>query len=91
MIYEYILDNNAYYQEDHSEMSIFSTEKISATEFENIVKDAFQLCEIGYHTNVARKILEIDDRFFLPETQSIAYIGTEKNDYDDKIRGFSHK
>lgn len=90
-MFEYIIDNNENYPENHDSYSIFSNEKISAIEFENIVKDAFALCEIGHYSEVAKKIVEIDDRFFFPEVVSVAYVGMTDNDFDDKIRGFYHK
>lgn len=91
MLFKYIIDNNEYYPENYDSFSIFSHKKISAIEFENIVKDAFELCEFHNYSEVARKIVEIDDRFFFPELVSVAYIGIERDDYDDKIRGFYHK
>ena len=90
-MFKYVIDNNERYPEDHDSFSIFSHERISAVEFENIVKDAFALCEFGHYSDVARKIVEIDDRFFLPEFVSVAYVGVSDNDFDDKIRGFYHK
>ena len=92
MIYEYVIDNNEYYPEDNNQVSIFSFEHISNTEFESIVKNAFQLCgDWKSYTRVAKKIVEIDSRFFVPEYVSCAFIGYEAGDYDEKIRGFHHK
>ena len=91
-VYKYIIDNNEYYPEDHDKVSILSFEHISNTEFENIVKDAFQLCgDWNSYKDVAKKIIEIDSRFFTPELVSVAFVGMEDGDYDDKIRGFYHK
>lgn len=90
MIYSYIIDNNEDYPEDHSFVELLSTQKISFTEFKNVVKDAYQLCggEDVYFNDVARKIVEIDDRFFLPQAQAVAFVGMVEDDYVDKIRGF---
>ena len=94
-VYNYTIDNNEYYSEDSSEFDLLSFEEISAEEFEQIVKDAFDACadedgEAGYAT-VAREILKRDKRFFLPVQKSIAFVGHENRDYSSKIRGFSHK
>lgn len=88
MIYSYIINNNEDY-DGEDEVELLSNEEISFTEFKNIVKDAFQLCGDTWnsYTQVADKIVEIDDRFFLPQRKAIAYIGMERGDYNDKIRG----
>lgn len=91
-VYSYVIDNNEYYPEDHSEVEILSFEKLSNTEFEAIVEKAYELCgEFPYYSKVAKKIIEIDNRFFVPECVSYAFIGHEERDYDSKIRGFRHK
>lgn len=88
MIYSYILENNEDY-EDWDEFEIFSTEEISFEEFQSIVRKAFELsAPFDNYASVARKILEIDERFFLPQVKAIAVIGREIDDYENKIRGF---
>lgn len=88
MIYSYILENNEDY-EDWDEFEIFSTEEISFEEFQSIVTKAFELsAPFDNYATVARKILEIDERFFLPQVKAIAVIGREIDDYENKIRGF---
>ena len=88
MIYSYILENNEDY-EDWDEFEIFSTEEISFEEFQSIVTKAFELsAPFDNYASVARKILEIDERFFLPQVKAIAVIGREIDDYENKIRGF---
>ena len=88
MIYSYILENNEDY-EDWDEFEIFSTEEISFEEFQSIVTKAFELsAPFDSYASVARKILEIDERFFLPQVKAIAVIGREIDDYENKIRGF---
>ena len=92
MIYSYIIDNNEYYPEDHSQATIFSLEKLDNEEFETIVQKAYELCgDFPYYEKVAEKIIEIDNRFFVPECVSYAFIGHEEEDFNCKIRGFHHK
>lgn len=89
MLYSYIIDNNEEYPEDQNEFEIFSTEEISFEEFQSIVTKAFELSgPFDNYASVARKIIEIDERFFLPQVKAIAFIGQERNDYENKIRGF---
>lgn len=88
MIYSYIIDNNEEY-EDANEFELFSTEEISFEEFQSIVEKAFELSTpFNSYGGVARKILEIDERFFLPQRKAVAFVGCERGDYEYKIRGF---
>lgn len=88
-MYSYIIDNNEQYPEDWTECEIFSTEEIPFEEFKSIVKKAFELsAPFQSYESVGRKIVEIDDRFFFPKRKAIAFIGYERGDYNDKIRGF---
>ena len=88
MLYSYIIDNNEQY-EDWNEFELFSTEEIPFEEFQSIVEKAFELAApFNGYGGVARKILEIDERFFLPQRKAIAFVGYERDDYEDRIRGF---
>lgn len=88
MLYSYIIDNNEQY-EDADEFELFSTEEIPFEEFQSIVEKAFELsAPFNGYSEVGRKIIEIDERFFLPQRKAIAFIGYERDDYEDKIRGF---
>lgn len=89
MIYSYIIDNDEQY-EDWNDFEIFSTEEISFEEFKEIVAKAFELSTpFNSYATVARKILEIDDRFFLPQRKAVAFIGHERGEgIHNKIKGF---
>lgn len=88
MLYSYIIDNNEEY-EDWNEFEIFSTEEVSFEEFQSIVTKAFELsAPFTNYASVARKIIEIDTRFFSPQRKAIAFIGHERDDHKNKIRGF---
>lgn len=88
MLYSYIIDNNEEY-EDQNDFEIFSTEEISFEEFQSIVTKAFELSTpFNNYASVARKIVEIDKRFFLPQRKAVAIIGHERDDHKNKIRGF---
>lgn len=89
MLYSYIIDNNEMYPEDWNDFEIFSTEEVSFEEFKSLVEKAFKLsAPFNNYASVARKIIEIDERFFLPQRKAVAFIGMERDDYKDKIRGF---
>ena len=89
-MYLYIIDNNEPYPEDHSVVELYCTELLSKEEFSKVVQMAFDLCggKDVYYEKVAKKIVEIDARFFFPpKAIAVAYIGMEEDDYNNEIRG----
>lgn len=90
MFYKYYIDNNERYPEDNDIVELISTEKLSFSEFKDLVHKAFELCDGKFidHRKVANKIEEIDDRFIISEPQAVAFIGRECGKRNDKIRGF---
>lgn len=90
IMFKYYIHNNERYPEDRDVIELISTEKLSFSEFKNLVQKAFELCggEDVHYTQIAEKIEEIDERFIKSEPQAIAYVGMEEGDYMDKIRGF---
>ena len=98
MIFEYTIDNNEYYPEDHSKVSIFSMEPVSTKEFyDTLIEAEKSPLESKDIYGLARKMVEINDKFFFPEHKGTIYFGhdrdadpfDETNDdkYETKIRG----
>lgn len=81
-IYEHILDANEPYENWFT--SVFTMEPVTVSDFQKVIDDAQKELveewgEKGDWNEVARKIVEIDDRFFFPEKGRMAII-----DYKEK-------
>lgn len=84
-IYEHVLDANEPYENWFA--SVFTMEPITVSDFKKVIDNAQEALveEWGYKgdwNDVARKIVEIDDRFFFPERGRMAII---KDEDDDKV------
>lgn len=79
MIYKYTIDANEDWEEWYAH--IFSTELLSKEEFEEVVKKAMKACGDVWnsYTDVAKKIIEMDNRFFVPEEAHTAIIQFNDN------------
>lgn len=81
-IYEHVLDANEPYENWFT--SVFTMEPITVSDFEEVIDKAQEALieEWGYKgdwNDVARKIVEIDDRFFFPERGRMAIIEDEED------------
>ena len=81
-IYEHVLDANEPYENWFA--SVFTMEPITVSDFKEVIDKAQETLieEWGYKgdwNDVARKIVEIDDRFFFPEKGRMAIIEDEED------------
>lgn len=82
-IYEHILDADEPYENWFT--SVFTMEPVTVSDFQKVIDEAQEALieEWGHKGNwnrVARKITEIDDRFFFPAKGRWAIVNGEKNE-----------
>ena len=81
--YEHILDADEPYENWFA--SVFSIEPVTVSDFQKVIEEAQEAlleewgCK-GDWNEVARKITEIDDRFFFPERGRWAIVNEEKSE-----------